>query len=108
MAEEAPTRRRWFQFGLRTMFAVVACLAVDAAIVGACIRQWREPYSREMVLMPLWYAMPVVGAIFGFGVGLVVERPWLLTLLGFLAAVAYCMLVLAALGFPPIFPAPQS
>jgi hypothetical protein len=99
-----PPRRRWFQFGLAQMISAFICLSIDAAIVASCVRQSRGPFDRPVILMPLWYALPVVGTILGLGIGLLVERPRLFSLLGFVAAVAYCLFILAALGFPPILP----
>jgi hypothetical protein len=46
-AEPPKRKRRWFQFSLRTLFVVVATLAVECAVCLPMLREWQKSQQRE-------------------------------------------------------------
>jgi hypothetical protein len=90
-------RRRWFQFGLGTMFVVVTCFGAAAALVGYCMN---APVSREeandaglmgvdnVVAMRLTFAALAIGPMLGFGIGNILDRRLRSTAIGFICGLA--------------------
>jgi hypothetical protein len=88
MAEAPATRRRWFQFGMGTMFAVVTALAIYAGIV-AYVRPKHPvvamivPIAAAVILGGLSFAPQRYGrwlrpvAILAIGAGAFVLGIWL-------------------------------
>jgi hypothetical protein len=72
------TRHPWYQFSLKRLLLIVACVAVMCAIVGEFVHSdWyaRHPYWQEM-----WFALPIMRphclAALGATIGAIFGRLW--------------------------------
>ena len=88
-----PRRRTWPQFGLARALVAMTCVVVAAATIAVC----RQQRFQEPSAFSTYCAMPVSGALLGFGIGLLTRHPWWLSAFGLLVGVAFDFLVGAAI-----------
>jgi hypothetical protein len=58
-AEPPKCKRRWFQFRLRTLLAVVAIVAVQCAVCLPMLREWRAAREWDRI-KPRLLVMPMI------------------------------------------------
>jgi hypothetical protein len=50
---EAKRKRRWYQFRLRTLFVVLAIVAVQCAVCVPALKQWQRRRQNDIQLLPI-------------------------------------------------------